>query len=350
MGNASPPDDSSDSEQPSEDDDSWEQSNQELQEQLEQLIQEVCQLRTENAQFLAESAQGRKIKYHIRRLINRIQRLIHQSGRLRCDRSPHCEDCLQQIWSYFFGNLCEVDTDNYPKIKTPFCEEPRIIGRLKKRLNGCVKDTDEKAKKDLINREPLKNNGGKPPRDPVNEIPAPEPVILPTASLPPFLLNLVRAAVEADESGNLRRCHIENCPEANCQMLILQQLPPQSEWEALADELGLSILSLSSFYVQQCRLLLEKISEEQLISYVRAKIEADESGELRKCHVEDHPEVNCQVLILRRLPPEVIWRVLANEFDISQSTLSNFYRLQCKPQLKAICEPLLNQWQPEEES
>jgi hypothetical protein len=160
----------------------------------------------------------------------------------------------------------------------------------------------------------------------------------------------VRAAVEADATGELRRCHIENHPEVNCQVLILQQLPPQSEWEALADELGISISLLSSFYVQQCRPLIEKISEEQLISYVRAKIEADESGELRECHVKDHPQVNCQVLILRRLPPEVIWRDLENEFHISQSTLSNFYQRQCKPQLKAICKPLLNQWQPEEES
>ncbi len=212
-----------------------------------------------------------------------------------------------------------------------------------------MKDAEEKAKKDLKNRESSKLRDGEI-IDPVDQIPAPEPVPLPSASLPPFLLHPVRATVEADKFGELRGCHLENYPEANCQVLILQQLSPQVAWEALADELGIPVPSLSCFYGQHCRPLLEKISEQQLILYVRAKIEADESGELRNYHIEDHPEVTAQVLILRRLDPAVTWNDLAQEFDISSRTLSSFYRRQSKPRLKEICEQLLNQWQPEEES
>lgn len=335
MTDASSPDDSN-SEQPSNEDSSWERSNQELQGQLAQLIDEVCQ-------FLPE-ARAQRRKGH-----NQIQRLIVKSGKLRRDRSVHYEGCLQQLWLYFFENLCKVNTEKYPRIKTPFCKELNIIARLILRLDGCIVDAYRKEQEEEKRRKPPKIIDGEV-KDPVDQIPAPEPVPLPTASLPPFLLNLVRAAVEADVSGKLRGCHIENCPEANCQMLILQQLSPPVAWEALADRLGISISLLSSFYARQCKPLSEKISEEQLILYVRARIEADESGELRECHSKKYPAVTAQVLILRRLPPEVEWEDLSNEFKAPISTLNSFYERQCRPRLKAICEPLLNQWQPEEES
>lgn len=320
MSNASPPDDSNPPEQPSDDDSSWERSNQELQKQLEQRIREACQSTT---------------KRQRQKKNNEILRLIQQSGKLRCDRSPHCGDCLQQVWLYFFENLCQVNREKYPRIKTPFCEEPNIIGRLKLRLNGCIVNA-------------LSEQSLRIPDD--EQIPAPDPEPLPSASLPPFLLEPVRAAVEADESRELRGCHLENHPEVNCQMLILQQLFPQVTWEALADQLGISISSLNSFYVKQCKPLIEKISEEQLIFYVRAAVEADESGELRECRSEKYPAVTAQVLILRRLPPEARWKDLSNEFNAPSSTLSTFYERKCRPRLQAICEALLNQWQPEEES
>lgn len=100
MPNASPPDDSPD--HPSDDDRLWERSNQELQEQLAQLIREVCQ-------YPAKSA--RRGKGH-----NQILQLIQRAGKLRCDASPHCRDCLQQVWLYFFENLCQVNTEKYPRM------------------------------------------------------------------------------------------------------------------------------------------------------------------------------------------------------------------------------------------
>lgn len=61
---------------------------------------------------------------------------------------------------------------------------------------------------------------------------------------------------------------------------------------------------------------------------------ADVSGELRRVHIEGHPQVNCQTLILRRLPPESSWQALSAEFNLSVSTLSSFYQRQCLTRLR----------------
>ncbi|MTJ51629.1 sigma-70 family RNA polymerase sigma factor [Anabaena sp. UHCC 0253] len=56
-------------------------------------------------------------------------------------------------------------------------------------------------------------------------------------------------------------------------------------------------------------------------------------SELKRIHVRDHPDVNCYVLISRRLPPETSWLDLSVEFGIPVATLSNFYQRQCFPRL-----------------
>jgi hypothetical protein len=71
-----------------------------------------------------------------------------------------------------------------------------------------------------------------------------------------------------------------------------------------------------------------------ILDIVRSWAEKDAIGELRRVHLEGHPEVNCQVLILRRLPPETSWKSLAEEFNLSISTLSSFYQRQCLPRLR----------------
>ncbi|MEH2241748.1 sigma-70 family RNA polymerase sigma factor [Nostoc sp.] len=64
----------------------------------------------------------------------------------------------------------------------------------------------------------------------------------------------------------------------------------------------------------------------------------DSEGELRRIYIKGHPDVNCQVLILRRLPPEVSWRELSEEFGLSIPTLSSFYQRQCLPRLRKFAE------------
>lgn len=62
--------------------------------------------------------------------------------------------------------------------------------------------------------------------------------------------------------------------------------------------------------------------------------ETDPEGELHCMHIQGHPQLTCQVLILRRLPPETSWKALAAEFNLSISTLSSFYQRQCIPRLR----------------
>ncbi|MFS0513408.1 sigma-70 family RNA polymerase sigma factor [Nostoc sp. UIC 10607] len=64
----------------------------------------------------------------------------------------------------------------------------------------------------------------------------------------------------------------------------------------------------------------------------------DSEGELRRTYIKGHPDVNCQMLILKRLPPEVSWRELSEEFGLSIPTLSSFYQRQCLPRLRKFAE------------
>jgi DNA-directed RNA polymerase specialized sigma24 family protein len=75
-----------------------------------------------------------------------------------------------------------------------------------------------------------------------------------------------------------------------------------------------------------------------ILNDVKAWVTADTSGELRRVHIESHPTVTCQALILRRLPPEASWKELAAEFGLSVSTLSSFYQRQCLPRLRKFGE------------
>jgi hypothetical protein len=65
---------------------------------------------------------------------------------------------------------------------------------------------------------------------------------------------------------------------------------------------------------------------------------ADADGELRGTHIKGRPDVNCQVLILKRLPPEVSWKELSEELGLSVPTLSSFYQRQCLPRLRKFVE------------
>lgn len=75
-----------------------------------------------------------------------------------------------------------------------------------------------------------------------------------------------------------------------------------------------------------------------LLEDIRTWAETDANGELRRIHIDGHPEVTAQVLILRRLPPETSWKILAAEFGLSVSTLSSFYQRKCLPHLRKFGE------------
>ena len=75
-----------------------------------------------------------------------------------------------------------------------------------------------------------------------------------------------------------------------------------------------------------------------ILETTRQWLENDPEGELRRIHINKHPEVTCQVLLLRRLPPKTSWETLSAEFGLSISTLSSFYRRQCIPRLRQFGE------------
>jgi hypothetical protein len=74
-----------------------------------------------------------------------------------------------------------------------------------------------------------------------------------------------------------------------------------------------------------------------LLEAVRAWAESDLTGELQS-HIKGSPAVTCQILILRRLPPESSWKALSQEFGLPIPTLSSFYQRQCMPRLRKFGE------------
>lgn len=75
-----------------------------------------------------------------------------------------------------------------------------------------------------------------------------------------------------------------------------------------------------------------------ILEEIRSWVETDSDGELSSSHIQGHPDVTCQVLILKRLPPEVGWKELSIEFGLSVSTLSSFYQRQCLPRMRKFAE------------
>ncbi|MGA7934053.1 MAG: sigma-70 family RNA polymerase sigma factor [Kovacikia sp.] len=75
-----------------------------------------------------------------------------------------------------------------------------------------------------------------------------------------------------------------------------------------------------------------------ILDEVSTWAETDSSGELRRIHIEGYPQINCQLLILRRLPPETSWKALSEEFGVAVPTLSSFYQRQCLPRLRKFGE------------
>ncbi|KYC37312.1 hypothetical protein WA1_47725 [Scytonema hofmannii PCC 7110] len=70
-----------------------------------------------------------------------------------------------------------------------------------------------------------------------------------------------------------------------------------------------------------------------MLEVTREWAETDLTGELGSIHIKNHPEITCQAIILRRLPPETSWKEIAAEFKVPLATLSTFYQRQCLPRL-----------------
>ncbi len=75
-----------------------------------------------------------------------------------------------------------------------------------------------------------------------------------------------------------------------------------------------------------------------ILENTRIWAETDREGELSQTHIHKRPDVNCQVLILSRLPAEVSWKNLSARFGLPIPTLSSFYQRQCLPRLRKFAQ------------
>ena len=70
-----------------------------------------------------------------------------------------------------------------------------------------------------------------------------------------------------------------------------------------------------------------------LLEQVMTWVETDADQRLRRTHLRGRPDINCQTLILLRLPPETTWKNISANFDVPIPTLSAFFQRRCLPYL-----------------
>ncbi|MEH2453940.1 sigma-70 family RNA polymerase sigma factor [Nostoc sp.] len=185
------------------------------------------------------------------KLLTQIIRLI--ANRLWRESTPYYQDALQQTWLYFCRNVCEgltgrIYDPTYGSVIT------WLNAYLNRRLQDFYTNQNREQATTVSPRVHQSTSGGiRETIDPVDNLPA-------TPQAPPILEDLEIWA-KTDSEGELRRTYIKGRPDVNCQVLILNRLPPEVSWRELSEEFGLSIPTLSSFYQRQCLPRLRKFAE-----------------------------------------------------------------------------------------
>jgi hypothetical protein len=210
-----------------------------LDQQLRQLVKEACQ-------HPVGSPDRQKRLTQIIRIV---------SGKLWNENVPYYQDALQQTWIYFCQNLCEAATgERYNPDRSTVTTWLNYY--LRRRLQDGYIDTQKQQVRTAASQVRSSRAGDSSEVvNPVDSLPA-------RPDVPP-ILEEVRAWAEADTRGELQRIHIEGHPQVNCRELILRRLPPETSWKELAEEFGLAVSTLSSFYQRQCMPRLRKFGESQ---------------------------------------------------------------------------------------
>ena len=209
-----------------------------LEKQLRYLVTEACKHR-------AGSAERQKN-------LTKTIRLV--SKRLWKENTPHYEDALQQTWVYFCQNVCEGNTAQVYD-PTRGSVVTWLNAYLKRRLQDFYIDEQKQQTRTASKQLQSSKSSDTTEIDPVDNLEA-------NPDVPP-LLEDVRTWAETDLAGELSRVHIEGHPKVTCQILILRRLPPEASWKALAEEFGLSVSTLSSFYQRQCMPRLRKFGQSE---------------------------------------------------------------------------------------
>jgi hypothetical protein len=174
-----------------------------------------------------------------RKYLTEIIRLITNSRKLWRDyQSPYYEDALQQTWQYLSENLHKYDSSKASLISW-------VNQYLKWRIADYWVIYPLQADSEFM----------------ISNIPDSS-----TESNDEFWVRTLEKLIDwvtKDDTQILRRTHIREHPEANCQSLILRKIQPNNKWKILSTELGISIQTLSSFYQRKCLPLLQEFSQQE---------------------------------------------------------------------------------------
>ena len=103
-------------------------------------------------------------------------------------------------------------------------------------------------------------------------------------------------------------------------------------------EIQAKTVPLSSFEIENTTNTLESLPAAADIPPILSETYqwalTDPDNDLASTHVKGRLDVTCQILILRRLPPETPWKNIAKEFNLPPSTAPNFYKRECLPRLR----------------
>ncbi|WP_228035446.1 sigma-70 family RNA polymerase sigma factor [Oculatella sp. LEGE 06141] len=167
---------------------------------------------------------------------------------------PYYEDVLQQAWLYLCANLCETTTGQaYDPRRASVSSWMNFY--LKHRLQDVWRD-QAKIKHFFNNYTFDLTSENNYTFDLTFEEIEARPIV-------PPILEIVKAWVESDETGELSRIHLRGSHHVTCQLLILRRLPPETSWRELSEEFNIPIPTLSSFYRRKCMPLLRQFGESQ---------------------------------------------------------------------------------------
>lgn len=170
------------------------------------------------------------------RYLTQLIRLVRP--RLWHDHSPYYQDALQLTWIYLCQNLCEGKTAK------PYDPD---IASVTTWLNAYLKfrllDFAEAAQADRKRYVSAYDEDGET-TDVVDTLVA-------KPEIPPILERVQDWLVQ--NANDFRQIYIVDHPEINCYEMILRRLPPETPWQVLEKEFGVSYKTLESFYRRKCR-------------------------------------------------------------------------------------------------
>ena len=208
---------------------------------MEKIAKSLSQLVIEACKHPPGSKERQKNLTKIIRLVN---------SQLWQENTPYYEDALQETWIYFCRNICEGKANiTYDPNKAT------VVTWLNNYLKWRLKDGFIRVQKNKKRTIPTRVDATNKIIDPIDNLPA-------RPDIPP-LLEDIKQWVLSDPQNKLRKIYLDNHPQITAQTLILRRLPPESPWNKLAEEYGVSVGTLSSFYQRKCKPLLREYSKAQ---------------------------------------------------------------------------------------